>query len=51
MMLANGVSVSTIAETTGLTRQTIHRIQANPVQAVALLVKWEARPPARHSPK
>jgi putative DNA-invertase from lambdoid prophage Rac len=40
-MLAQDNTISTIAKTTGLTRQTIYRIQAEPVAAEAALTAWE----------
>lgn len=40
--LAEGASVSAIAKETGLSRQTIYRIQSNPAEAEAALVRWAA---------
>ncbi len=40
-MLGQGSGVSAIAKTTGLTRQTVYRIQADPVAAEASLATWE----------
>lgn len=39
-MLAQDNAISAIAKTTGLTRQTIYRIQADPVAAEAALTAW-----------
>jgi len=43
-MLSQGDGISAIAKATGLTRQTIYRIQADTVAAEAALTAWEARP-------
>ncbi len=40
-MLGQGSGISIIAKATGLTRQTIYRIQADPVAAEATLTTWE----------
>lgn len=40
-MLVQGSGISAIAKTTGLTRQTVYRIQADPVAAEASLATWE----------
>ena len=40
-MLGQGSGISVIAKTTGLTRQTVYRIQADPVAAEASLATWE----------
>ncbi len=40
-MLGQGSGISVIAKATGLTRQTIYRIQADPVAAEASLATWE----------
>jgi DNA invertase Pin-like site-specific DNA recombinase len=39
--LAQGQGVSTISDRTGLTRQTIYRIKDDPVEAEAVLARWE----------
>ncbi|AIQ88718.1 recombinase family protein [Methylobacterium oryzae] len=39
-MLGQGAGVSAIATATGLTRQTIYRVQADPVEAEAALARW-----------
>jgi putative DNA-invertase from lambdoid prophage Rac len=39
-LLAQGVSISAIAKTTGLQRQSIYRIQAEPERQVAALRAW-----------
>ncbi len=39
-MLAQEVGISIIARTTGLSRQTVHRIQGDPVGAEAALAVW-----------
>ncbi|WP_342112013.1 recombinase family protein [Methylobacterium sp. SI9] len=39
-MLGQGAGVSAIAAETGLTRQTIYRVQADPVEAEAALARW-----------
>jgi DNA invertase Pin-like site-specific DNA recombinase len=43
-MISQGAGVSSVAQQTGLTRQTIYRIQADPVAAESALAAWEARP-------
>ena len=40
-MLGQGSGISVIAKATGLTRQTVYRIQADPVAAEASLTTWE----------
>lgn len=40
-MLRQGAGVSTIAHTTGLTRQTVYRIRDDEVGAEAMVAKWE----------
>ncbi|MGI3903114.1 MAG: recombinase family protein [Janthinobacterium lividum] len=40
-MLAQGSGVSAVAEATGLKRQTVYRIQADPVAAASALTTWE----------
>ncbi len=40
-MLGQGSGISLIAKTTGLTRQTVYRIQADPAAAEASLATWE----------
>ncbi len=40
-MLGQGSGISVIAKTTGLTRQTVYRIQADPAAAEASLATWE----------
>ncbi len=40
-MLGQGSGISVIAKATGLTRQTVYRIQADPVAAEASLATWE----------
>ena len=40
--LAQGASVSAIARDTGLSRQAIYRIEANPAEAEAILARWVA---------
>ena len=40
--LAQGASVSAIARDTGLSRQTIYRIQEDPAEAEAILARWAA---------
>lgn len=46
-MLAQGSGVSTIANQTGLTRQTVYRIKDDPAGAEAILAKWERENPAQ----
>ncbi|GEL39923.1 transposase [Methylorubrum extorquens] len=41
-LLAQGTNVSTIAKETGLSRQTVYRIQENPAEAEAALARWAA---------
>ncbi|TGD91914.1 recombinase family protein [Methylobacterium nonmethylotrophicum] len=40
--LAQGVGVAAIARDTGLSRQTIYRIEADPAEAEAILLRWAA---------
>ncbi|MFK5596351.1 recombinase family protein [Methylobacterium sp. HMF5984] len=40
--LAQGTSVSAIAKETGLSRQSIYRVQSNPAEAEAALARWAA---------
>ncbi|SFU53517.1 Site-specific DNA recombinase [Methylobacterium sp. 174MFSha1.1] len=40
--LAQGASVSAIARDTGLSRQTVYRIQEDPAEAEAALARWSA---------
>jgi DNA invertase Pin-like site-specific DNA recombinase len=42
-MLAGGHRVSTIAEVTGLTRQTVYRLRDDPAWGAAILARWESR--------
>jgi DNA invertase Pin-like site-specific DNA recombinase len=39
-LLGQSAGVSVVAKATGLTRQTIYRIQANPTEAEAALASW-----------
>ncbi|MCJ2057742.1 recombinase family protein [Methylobacterium sp. J-048] len=39
-MLGQGAGVAAVAKETGLTRQTIYRVQADPVEAEAALARW-----------
>ena len=39
-MLAQGARISVITKATGLSRQTVYRIEANPVGAEAALARW-----------
>jgi len=41
-MLSQGASISAIARDTGLSRQTIYRIKADPAEAEAILLRWAA---------
>jgi len=41
-MLSRGASVSAISRDTGLSRQTIYRIQEDPAEAEAILARWAA---------
>jgi putative DNA-invertase from lambdoid prophage Rac len=41
-LLAQGLGASEIAKSTGLTRQTVLRIRANPSKALAALANWNA---------
>jgi putative DNA-invertase from lambdoid prophage Rac len=41
-MLGSETPIATIAKATGLTRQTIYRVKADPVWAEGLLAKWAA---------
>lgn len=40
--LAQGAGVSAIAKATGLSRQTVYRIQEDPTEAEAILARWAA---------
>ena len=42
-MLTSGTSISVIAETTGLSRQTVHRVKDDPAWAEGVLATWAAR--------
>jgi len=42
-MLARGDSISAVAKTTGLTRQTIYRIKADEAKASAMVAKWDRK--------
>jgi DNA invertase Pin-like site-specific DNA recombinase len=39
-LLGQGIAISAIAQTTGLKRQSIYRIQAKPQQQMAALLTW-----------
>lgn len=41
-MLTQGAGVSAIATATGLSRQTVYRIEADPTEAEAILARWAA---------
>ncbi len=41
-ILAQGTSISSISKTTGLSRQSIYRIQNTPADAEAALARWTA---------
>lgn len=41
-LLAQGTSISSISKTTGLSRQSIYRIQSTPAEAEAALARWTA---------
>jgi putative DNA-invertase from lambdoid prophage Rac len=41
-MLTSGTSISVIAETTGLSRQTVYRVKDDPVWAEGVLATWAA---------
>jgi putative DNA-invertase from lambdoid prophage Rac len=43
-MLAQSAGISAVAKATGLSRQAIYRIQADPVAAEAALSAWTERP-------
>jgi len=43
-MLARGTSITAVAQATGLGRQAVYRIKADPVAAEASLTAWEQRP-------
>ena len=43
-MLAKGTSITAVAQATGLGRQAVYRIKADPVAAEASLTAWEQRP-------
>ena len=40
--LAQGAGISTVAKETGLSRQAVYRIQADPAEAEAALARWQA---------
>ena len=40
--LAQGASISAVARDTGLSRQTVYRIQEDPAEAEAILARWAA---------
>lgn len=42
VQLSQGASVSAVARDTGLSRQTIYRMEANPAEAEAILLRWMA---------
>lgn len=42
-LLGHGQGVSAVAAATGLSRQTIYRIQENPAEAEAMVSRWEKR--------
>src|SRR4051812_24787979 len=39
-LLAQGADISTVAKTTGLTRQTVYRIEEDPAAAATALSSW-----------
>ena len=41
-MLTSGTSISVIAETTGLSRQTVYRVKDDPAWAEGVLATWAA---------
>jgi hypothetical protein len=41
-MLASGTSISVIAKTTGLSRQTVYRVKDDPAWAQGVLATWAA---------
>ena len=43
-MLAKGAAITAVAQATGLGRQAVYRIKADPVAAEASLTAWEQRP-------
>ena len=43
-MLAKGMAITEVARATGLGRQAVYRIMADPVAAEASLTAWEQRP-------
>jgi DNA invertase Pin-like site-specific DNA recombinase len=43
-MLAKGTAITEVARATGLRRQAVYRIKADPVAAEASLTAWEQRP-------
>ncbi|MFL9824701.1 recombinase family protein [Rhodoplanes sp. SY1] len=47
-LLGQGIEITRIAKTTGLSRQTVYRIKDDPAEAEAVLIGWEAKGPARH---
>lgn len=42
-LLGQGIEITRIAKTTGLSRQTVYRIKNDPAEAEAVLISWEAR--------
>lgn len=42
VQLAQGASISAVARDTGLSRQTVYRIQEDPAEAEAILARWAA---------
>jgi putative DNA-invertase from lambdoid prophage Rac len=49
-LLGQGIAVSSIAKTTGLNRQSIYRIQAEPERQLAALQAWYSAEATKHSP-
>ncbi|MFH6786807.1 helix-turn-helix domain-containing protein [Methylobacterium sp. MA0201] len=39
-MLSQGASISAIARDAGLSRQAVYRIEADPTEAEAILLRW-----------
>jgi DNA invertase Pin-like site-specific DNA recombinase len=48
-LLNHGIAVSAIAKTTGLNRQSVYRIQAEPERQLAVLQVWHPTDPAKPS--
>jgi DNA invertase Pin-like site-specific DNA recombinase len=48
-LLNQGIAVSAIAKTTGLKRQSVYRIQAEPERQLAALAVWYPTDPAKPS--